>query len=114
MSDKKTPSWLWHPEKPAQIYQLTDDEYQQMLEDGYSDTPLQAPAAEEKPVDNTPAELSAEIEAMLAKFVAKPTDLTKDELIELGKAFSIEKLTRNMSEATLIKRIQDYLDGNSQ
>lgn len=112
--ENKKPSWLWHPEKPAQIYSLTDAEYHQMLEDGYSDTPLEGPVEPGSPADNTPAELSAEVETMLAKFVSAPTELTKDQLIELGKSFGIEKLTRNMSEATLIKRIQDYLDGNSK
>ncbi|WP_333608816.1 hypothetical protein [Arsukibacterium sp.] len=116
MSDKKTPSWLFHPNKPAQIYHLTADEYEAMLKDGYVDSPAKLPAkeqAKEPEKDPGPKELSKEAEKLLAVFVVNPRDLSKDQLIDLAKAFDL-RATKNMGEPTIAKAIQDYLDGNSQ
>lgn len=114
MSKQRT--WLFHQTLPWQIFDITPEEQAELEKEGWVDTPAKLqPIEVKKPEpDNSPATLSPEAERLLAVFVSNPASLSKDELIELGKAFSIEKLTRNMSEATLIKRIQDYLDGNSQ
>lgn len=114
MSKQRT--WLFHQDHPNRIFDITPEEQAELEKEGWVDTPakLKPKAVEVKAPDNSPATLSPEAERLLAVFVSNPASMSKDELIELGKAFSIEKLTRNMSEATLIKRIQDYLDGNSQ
>ena len=112
MEEVKQPSWLWHPSKPAQIYVLTDAEYQQMLADGYSDTPIDVAPAAEAPKDDAPVELSQNEQSLLQSFLVNPEDLDKEQLIELAKSFDV-RATRNMSEATIAKAIKDYLDGNN-
>ncbi len=113
----KQRTWLFHQTLPAQIFDITPEEQEQLESEGWVDTPaklVQTDAAEPVKQDNGPVSLTPEAEAMLGVFVSDPTKLTKDQLIELGKAFGIERLTRNMSEATLISKVQDYLNGNSQ
>lgn len=110
-------TWLFHQTLPWKIFDIESDEQLEALyADGWVDTPAKLKPVEvkEPEPDTAPVALPSEAETLLAKFVSAPADLDKDQLITLGKAFNIEKLTRNMSEATLIKRIQDYLDGNSQ
>lgn len=110
-------TWLFHQTLGSKIFTITPAEQEEMEADGWVDTPAKLKPVDAKPddePDKTPAELSAEAERLLAAFVVEPTKLTKDELIALGKEFQIEKLTRNMSEATLIGKIQEYLDGHGK
>lgn len=110
-------TWLFHQTLGSKIFTITPAEQEELEADGWVDTPAKLkpvePKQEQKP-DQTPADLTKEAERLLAVFVVEPTKLTKDELIALGKEFQIEKLTRNMSEATLIGKIQEYLDGDGK
>jgi uncharacterized protein YeaC (DUF1315 family) len=49
------------------------------------------------------------LDDLLQIFNAEPTRLTKEELIELGKWVGGLKLTMNMKEATMIKKIEKEL-----
>jgi uncharacterized protein YeaC (DUF1315 family) len=49
------------------------------------------------------------LDDLLQIFKAEPTKLTKEELIELGKWVGGLKLTMNMKEATMIKKIQTIM-----
>ena len=52
------------------------------------------------------------ISDLLQIFRAEPTKLTKEELIELGKWVGGLKLTMKMKEATMIKKIEDNMEGD--
>lgn len=111
----KQRTWLYHQTKPWQIFDITPEEQAELEVEGWVDTPAKlVPVDPDSDQDElTPVDLPEAIQKLLEQFLVKPEDLTKEQLIELGRSFGVDNLKMTMKEATLIKRIQDSLDGNS-
>ncbi len=108
--------WLYHPDKGANLFTLKDGELPKLRADGWCDSPADftdQPEQQEKPEQQEEPTLTAEQQGLLSAFNDNPESLTKDDHVELGKGLNI-KLTRNMSEATMIGKIQEQLNGDHQ
>ncbi len=74
--------------------------HRQMIDDGWVDTPAKLDPID--PID--PIEHIESKEPLINRFIQSPSGLSKDELIALGKDYSL-KLTRKMKEGTMVGRI---------
>lgn len=107
------PTFMFHATKGQRLFKLDPEQYEDQLkelaEEGWKDTPKCMEFKKDEPEpDNGPVSLTAEQEALLAQFVQEPAKLSKDELLELGKALDV-KLMKAWKEETLIKKIQEVL-----
>ncbi len=102
--------WLYHPQHEPKLFTLQEGDLAKLRGEGWADSP--ADFIGELEQQDSPA-LTAEQQGLLSAFNDEPESLTKDDHVELGKGLGV-KLTRNMSEATMISKIQEQLNGDHQ
>ena len=113
----KVNRWFYkYGEEPFLLQTDDESEAEQMIKDGWGDTPalLKEPVKAEveqvaEPDEDTPAELVA----LISMFEDDPESLNKDEHIVLGKFYGL-KLSKSMKEETMISKIQEKLNANNE
>ena len=120
--------WMYHKDQAEQIFVIqSDQEYQDLLSDGWRDSPAdldkpepkqKAPAKDSKPEESKGKGESKpsddyDIGELMETFVNDPESMDKDALLVLGKSLSV-RLHPSWKQKTLISKIQGKLDAHNK
>lgn len=98
---KKTRTWIYHADKKPKLVTVTAEELEALESDGWQDSPVEQNYQVE---DN-----DQERDELLERFNEEPTDLTKDELVKLGRYLGV-KMMKAWPEETLINKVVSGLE----
>lgn len=94
-------TWIYHAEKKAKLVSVTPDELEALQADGWELSPVKQSAK----VDDNDAERGVLIE----RFYDDPEELTKDELVRLGRYLGV-KMMKAWPTGTLIDKVRSVLE----
>lgn len=98
---EKIHTWIYHADKKPTLVTVTAEELEALEADGWQDSPVeQADKVESN---------DQERDELLERFNEEPTDLTKDELVKLGRYLGV-KMLKAWKEETLIEKVRSGLE----